>query len=119
MIRLILIEVNIPMLKKKKKKNQVQPISPLINLFGYRLLMKTKNWKHCSKIIFKCVNSVVEPIFNEKIVKKKRFVGLVNSAWDPLETPQLHRNMLEKKKKNADADVGSAKCTSQTHTKQT
>ena len=42
MIRLILIEVNIPMLKKKKK-NQVQPISPLINLFGYRLLMKTKN----------------------------------------------------------------------------
>ena len=44
MIRLILIEVNIPMLKKKKKKkNQVQPISPLINLFGYRLLMTTKN----------------------------------------------------------------------------
>ena len=43
MIRLILIEVNIPMLKKKKKKNQVQPISPLINLFGYRLLLKTKN----------------------------------------------------------------------------
>ena len=28
------------------------------------------NWKYCSKIIFKCVNSVVEPIFNEKVAKK-------------------------------------------------
>ena len=31
---------------------------------------ETKNWKHCSKIIFKCVNSAVGPIFNEKIDKK-------------------------------------------------
>ena len=29
-----------------------------------------KNWKHCSKIIFKYVNSVVKPIFNEKVVEK-------------------------------------------------
>ena len=28
------------------------------------------NWKYCSKIIFKCVNSAVGPIFNEKIDKK-------------------------------------------------
>ena len=28
------------------------------------------NWKHCSKIIFKCVNSIVGPIFNEKVAKK-------------------------------------------------
>ena len=28
------------------------------------ILLKTKNWKHYSKIIFKCVNSVVRPIFN-------------------------------------------------------
>ena len=28
------------------------------------------NWKHYSKIIFKCVNSIVGPIFNEKIAKK-------------------------------------------------
>ena len=34
------------------------------------LKLKTENWKHCSKIIFKCVNSVVGPIFNEKIDKK-------------------------------------------------
>ena len=31
---------------------------------------ETENWKHCSKIIFKCVNSAVKPIFNEKIDKK-------------------------------------------------
>ena len=28
------------------------------------------NWKYCSKIIFKYVNSIVRPIFNEKVVKK-------------------------------------------------
>ena len=28
------------------------------------LLLKTENWKHCSKIIFKCVKSTVKPIFN-------------------------------------------------------
>ena len=35
--------------------------------FGLNLLLlkfKTENWKHCSKIIFKCVNSIVGPIFN-------------------------------------------------------
>ena len=31
---------------------------------------ETENWKHCSKIIFKCVNSTVGLIFNEKIDKK-------------------------------------------------
>ena len=29
-----------------------------------------ENWKHCSKIIFKCVNSIVGLIFNEKVAKK-------------------------------------------------
>ena len=28
------------------------------------------NWKHCSKIIFKCVNSTVGPIFNKKVAEK-------------------------------------------------
>ena len=31
---------------------------------------KTENWKHCSKIIFKYVNSTMGPIFNEKIAEK-------------------------------------------------
>ena len=34
------------------------------------LKLKTENWKHCSKIIFKCVNSIVGPNFNEKVTKK-------------------------------------------------
>ena len=29
-----------------------------------------KNWKHGSKIIFKCVNNTVELIFNEKVAEK-------------------------------------------------
>ena len=29
-----------------------------------------ENWKYCSKIIFKCVNNTVEPIFNEKVTEK-------------------------------------------------
>ena len=29
-----------------------------------------ENWKNCSKIIFKCVNSAVRHIFNEKVDEK-------------------------------------------------
>ena len=36
---------------------------------------KTENWKYCSKIIFKCMNSIVRPIFNEKMTEKW-------SLWD-------------------------------------
>ena len=36
--------------------------------FGYNWKLKTE--KHCSKIIFKYVNSTVGPIFNEKIAEK-------------------------------------------------
>ena len=32
--------------------------------------LKLKIEKYCSKIIFKCVNSTMGPIFNEKVVKK-------------------------------------------------
>ena len=36
-----------------------------MGVFGLNLLLlKTENWKHCSKIIFKYVNSIVRPIFN-------------------------------------------------------
>ena len=35
------------------------------------LKLKTENWKHYSKIIFKCVNSNVEPNFNEKVIKNE------------------------------------------------
>ena len=26
------------------------------------IIIKTENWKHCSKIIFKCVNSILGPV---------------------------------------------------------
>ena len=32
--------------------------------------LKLKTEKHGSKIIFKCINSTVRPIFNEKVVEK-------------------------------------------------
>ena len=40
-----------------------------MGLFEYCLLLKTENWKHCSKIIFKCVNSAVRPNFKAKFVE--------------------------------------------------
>ena len=38
------------------------------NLGSVWIQLKTK--KHCSKIIFKCVNSTMGPIFNEKVAEK-------------------------------------------------
>ena len=38
----------------------------------------TKNWKHYSKIIFKCVNNTVWPFF---FFFNKVVVGSVNSTW--------------------------------------
>ena len=52
--------------KKFKPRNGVWDIGSvwieLIVAENWKL--KTENWKHCSKIIFKCVNSIVGPIFN-------------------------------------------------------
>ena len=39
--------------------------------------LKTENWKHCSKIIFKCVHSTVWPIFNMWTV----YAQCVNSTY--------------------------------------
>ena len=40
-------------------------------MFVYCLLLKIKNWKHCNKIIFKCVNSTVRPMFNKSFAEKR------------------------------------------------
>ena len=65
---------------------------------------ETENWKHCNKIIFKCVNNAVEPIFNEKVDKK-------GSLWDPwtvhtctvhIRTGQPLRLKRKKKKKKTE-----------------
>ena len=47
---------------KKKKKHYRFVWIPFI-------LLKIENWKHYSKINFKCVNSIVESIFNEKVTE--------------------------------------------------
>ena len=82
------------------------------------LKLKTENRKHCSKIIFKCVNSTVRSIFNEKIDTKW-------SLWDPWAVhkctvhkrtgqplrPKRKKKKKKKKKKNwgnADAALISA-----------
>ena len=53
-------------------------------LFTVRLdriyLAETENWKYCNKIIFKCVNNVVRPIFNEKVAE------IIVNPWHKLIT---------------------------------
>ena len=72
-----------------------------VNLFGYRLLLKTENWKHCSKIIFKCVNSVVGPSFNLTFIE--------------IRTCKSREQCMRPSQKNADVqNVGSTAI--QTHT---
>ena len=39
--------------------------------FGYCWKLKTENCKYCNKIVFKYVNSVVGPIFNEIFIEKR------------------------------------------------
>ena len=56
--------------------------------FGYSWKLKLKTEKHCSKIIFKCVNSTVGPIFNEKVAEKY-------SLWDPW---IVHESTVHKRK---------------------
>ena len=64
------------------------------------ILLKIESWKHYSKIIFKCVNSAVWPIFNESFVEK---IGLWGSwiVHEPLES----WNVLLKKIKSINANV--------------
>ena len=42
----------------------------LVSIVSWFLWNYSYCWNHCSKIIFKCVNSTVGPIFNEKVAKK-------------------------------------------------
>ena len=55
--------------KALKMKNYVNTLRVCLNR-TYLLKLKTKNRKYYNKIIFKCVNSTIKSIFNEKIVKK-------------------------------------------------
>ena len=48
----------------RKEKGSAKPTKGPFGLNLLLLKLKTENWKHCSKIIFKCVNSVVWPVNN-------------------------------------------------------
>ena len=58
-------------------------------LFGYRLLLKTKNWRHYSKIIFKCMNSIVGPSF-KVIFDEFRTCGSHGQYTGPTKKKQPH-----------------------------
>ena len=71
------------------------------------ILQKTENRKHYSKVIFKCLNSAVGPIFN--IFLKKGVVGPVNSALCLLYSESICMNSAVtihmRKKKNGNAKL--------------
>ena len=83
--------------KKKKKKNkqtnklkmQTPNVDAQTKHWKNRLRVRldrtyfaeTENWKRCSKIIFKCVNSTVRPIFNKKSGWKVKFLGADPHDW--------------------------------------
>ena len=59
---------------------------------------ETENWKYCSKIIFKCVNSAVRLIFNEKVAEKWN-LWVRKQYTDALFTVEKSTKPVQKKKK--------------------
>ena len=63
------------------------------------------NWKHCGEIIFKCVNSAVGSIFNEKVAEKCNLwdLWIVHGALFIVDKSTI-ANWIKKKKKNRNAE---------------
>ena len=78
------------------------------------------NWKHCSEIIFKCVNSIVGPIFNKKKLLKSVICGTINSTY--MHCSQLAKSTIagwkkkKKKKKKRKTWRRKHRCANQTVT---
>ena len=62
-----------------------------------------ENWKYCSKIIFKYVNSTVEPIFNESLIEKRDLWTMHGTNW-LLKNALLPKKRKRKKKRRHKAD---------------
>ena len=98
---------NLTCVKNIKNKQLMVRFSKYVGSVQIQLiLLKTENWKHCKKIIFKCVNSAVGPIFNFFFLNKV-VVGPVNSALCLLYSESMCMNsavtihtLWEKKKGN-------------------
>ena len=56
------------------------------------------NWKYCSKIIFKCVNSIVRPIFNKKVTEKCNLWDRKQCTYALFTVDKVNYCGLEKKK---------------------
>ena len=63
-----------------------------------------ENWKYCSKIIYKCVNSAVGAIFNESFVEKRGLWVLWTMHGTHWKSHQPHKRASKKKNADADAD---------------
>ena len=84
------------------------PIKTLESVWIPLILLKTENQEYCSKIIFKCVNNTVRPIFNENFVEKRGLWvpwSVYRTYWNSHHT---HKTLQKKKKKR--------KCRTQTGT---
>ena len=55
------------------------PNAQLGSVWIEHIVVETENWKHCNKIIFKCVNSTVELIFN--LFKCMNSIATVHEYW--------------------------------------
>ena len=62
--------------------------------------VETENWKHCSKIIFKYVNSDVRPIFNKKLIKNE-ICGSMYSTWTVAACEEKKKKMRKRRNGNA------------------
>ena len=63
------------------------------------------NWKHCNEIIFKCVNSIVGPIFNKKVTKKYNLWDREQYIYVLFIVDKFNYCGLEKKKKKKEENV--------------
>ena len=69
--------------------------------FVWIQLIFAENWKYYSKIIFKCANSIVKPIFNEKVTKKWSLWDLWIMYRYIVNKRIVKSHSLKKKKKSA------------------
>ena len=69
------------------------------------------NWKHCSEIIFKCVNSIMGSIFNKKVAKNDNLWDRKQYTYILFTVDKVNNCGLKKKKKKEEnveknVDVG-------------
>ena len=87
--------IHLPLHREREEEEEwIHLAQAIIQMLRVRLdrtyFTETENWKYYSKIIFKCVNNAVWPIFYEKVVEKwslwilwivRRTHKLMTSGW--------------------------------------